>query len=442
MAGDPTVRVVVVHHRGIAKTISALRALLATEWTAGRLELVLVDNGSNDGIGTAVRAESDDVRIVRSPTNLGFGGGCNLGLEDLGDTSLVALVNDDVTVSPEWLRPLAASLRNDRSLGSASPKILFPGRFHEVVLESPTMIAGGGDRRWRGTHLSGARRDNVDVFNAVRPASGWWGPEPATHGEPGQWTRSRATLLVPAWTVHEPASFELRLSSATPRRVTIRSGSSSASIEVPTRPTWFPVTLGDDAAPVVSNVGTVLDADDYGSDRGHLEVDRGQYDRGEDVFAWCGAAVLLRREYLDDVGPFDERLFLYCEDLDLALRGRERGWRHRYVPESRVRHVHSASTALMSASRLTTLKERNHLIVAARHTTTRHSLGVVGRFIGATVGIARRDILGRLVRGERPTITSVRARARAFVGFLAATPGLIGERCRRRGRSTGAGRFN
>ena len=48
-----------------------------------------------------------------------------------------------------------------------------------------------------------------------------------------------------------------------------------------------------------------------------------------DVQAWCGGAVLLRASYLADVGGFDERLFLYYEDVDLSMRGTERGWRYR-----------------------------------------------------------------------------------------------------------------
>ena len=39
------------------------------------------------------------------------------------------------------------------------------------------------------------------------------------------------------------------------------------------------------------------------------------------MFAWCGGAVLLRPTYLDEVGLFDERLFLYYEDTDLSWRG-------------------------------------------------------------------------------------------------------------------------
>ena len=47
-----------------------------------------------------------------------------------------------------------------------------------------------------------------------------------------------------------------------------------------------------------------------------------------------GGAALYRRSAWDAVGGFDERIFLYYEDLDLAWRGRERGWRYKYVPAS------------------------------------------------------------------------------------------------------------
>jgi GT2 family glycosyltransferase len=58
----------------------------------------------------------------------------------------------------------------------------------------------------------------------------------------------------------------------------------------------------------------------------------------------CGAAVLIRREVLDEVGVFDEDLFAYHEDADWSLRVRERGLPLRVVPDAVVRHKVSAST--------------------------------------------------------------------------------------------------
>ena len=52
----------------------------------------------------------------------------------------------------------------------------------------------------------------------------------------------------------------------------------------------------------------------------------------------CGAALMLRREAFADVGGFDARFFMYCEDVDISWRLRHRGWRLRYVPSAHVLH--------------------------------------------------------------------------------------------------------
>jgi len=93
---------------------------------------------------------------------------------------------------------------------------------------------------------------------------------------------------------------------------------------------------------VIDNVGHLLYIDGLSRGRGRLEVDRGQYDRPEEVIGASGCAVLLRRAMLADVGLFDEDFFAYCEDTDLALRARLAGWTCRYVPAAVVYHKYSA----------------------------------------------------------------------------------------------------
>lgn len=66
------------------------------------------------------------------------------------------------------------------------------------------------------------------------------------------------------------------------------------------------------------------------------------YDRVEEVFGGCGAAVLYRRARIERIGFFDEEFFLLHEDTDLNVRARPAGWRCMYVPKAVVRHrVHS-----------------------------------------------------------------------------------------------------
>jgi len=95
---------------------------------------------------------------------------------------------------------------------------------------------------------------------------------------------------------------------------------------------------------LLQSAGLVLFRDGRGGDRGFRELDRGQYEHCDEVFGACGAGMLLRLDLIEDVGFFDERLFMYYEDLDLAWRARRRGWSFVYAPRAVVRHVHCGSS--------------------------------------------------------------------------------------------------
>jgi GT2 family glycosyltransferase len=78
-------------------------------------------------------------------------------------------------------------------------------------------------------------------------------------------------------------------------------------------------------------------------DRGSEQVDTGVYNRPEYVFGFTGAAVLLRREFIDDVSFegefFDEDFFAYREDADVSWRAQLLGWRFLYLPSAIVHHI-------------------------------------------------------------------------------------------------------
>lgn len=66
-----------------------------------------------------------------------------------------------------------------------------------------------------------------------------------------------------------------------------------------------------------------------------------------------GAAMIVRREALADVGPMDERYFLYFEDVDWCTRMQARGWLVQYVPASVMTHhwQHASGVGLGRAAR-------------------------------------------------------------------------------------------
>jgi hypothetical protein len=283
--------------------------------------------------------------------------------------------------------------------------------------------------------VTGVRVGDRQRWRSTRFAAGTWGPEVDGDGTDLQWTRGDARALVPADAV--ATTCELRLDAPGPTPVTVVCGDDRVTFTVGTEPAWYPVPFAGERVDVVNNAGTQLVADGYAADRGWLERDAGQYERDEDVFAWCGAAVLLRADYLREVGGFDERLFLYSEDVELAWRGLQHGWRHRLVPASVVRHVHSATSA--RHARTAVLKERNRLLVLLRHASPRLVARAPLRYLLVTGSYARRDVAAPLLAREPVRPGVVRSRLLALVGFGRLAPAMLASR--RRDRAVRSGRF-
>ncbi len=124
----------------------------------------------------------------------------------------------------------------------------------------------------------------------------------------------------------------------------------------------------------VNSVGVEIGADGAGHDIGFgLPVaDIAPTPRDIDVFS--AGAVAFRTEFLVATHGFDERFFLYYEDVDLARRGAELGWSYRCAPASIVVHRKGASTSQLG-DELAYLQERNRLWSALRHEPP----GTIGR---------------------------------------------------------------
>lgn len=89
-------------------------------------QVIVVDNGSSDGLADLVAERHPAVDLVQSPRNLGFAGGNNLGIINAtGD--VVILLNDDTEPEPDWLAPIAKAFEQDPALGIAGCQLLYPG---------------------------------------------------------------------------------------------------------------------------------------------------------------------------------------------------------------------------------------------------------------------------------------------------------------------------
>jgi GT2 family glycosyltransferase len=110
------------------------------------------------------------------------------------------------------------------------------------------------------------------------------------------------------------------------------------------------VLLQERAPELIDSAGLVADATLMGFDYLHGEP-AAVAETAASPLGPTGGAALYRREAFEAVGGFDERIFLYYEDLDLALRLATRGGRCRLAPGARALHAYSASLGAASAGK-------------------------------------------------------------------------------------------
>jgi len=100
--------VVILNYRGRADTLACVESVTAGSPAAA---VLVVDNGSGDGTPEAVRQRwADDVGVLELPSNLGFTGGMNAGIEWAlsAGASCITVLNNDTTVERGALDRLAA----------------------------------------------------------------------------------------------------------------------------------------------------------------------------------------------------------------------------------------------------------------------------------------------------------------------------------------------
>ncbi len=117
----PKVTVIIPHWNGIEVLEPCLRSLDETQYAG--LKVVVVDNASSDDSVAFVRREFPGVRVIENAENLGFAGGCNVGLRAI-ESEYYLVLNNDTTHDSDWIRPLVEQMESDTKIAAVQPKIM------------------------------------------------------------------------------------------------------------------------------------------------------------------------------------------------------------------------------------------------------------------------------------------------------------------------------
>jgi hypothetical protein len=429
----PLVTVVVLNYNGAERIPGVLRSLAAQDLPAGQMAVWVVDNASVDGSLELLARDFPWVRTIANPTNDGFAGGNNVALREIA-TSFVALLNDDAYPSPDWLRRLLEPLQRPEAerVAAVSAKIVFLPRFLPVELTTPGFLPGTLDTRALGVRLYRVTVDGRDVTDQVLWDRVGYGPEGEGAGR-FRWTRPAGMLLVPVddGPGGRPRRLGLRLAAETAKPVELAWPGGGASVKAEPDPLDVDVEVPGEVGlvDVLNNAGGMVFRDGYGADRAYQELDRGQYQRPEEVFTFCGGAVLLRTEALREAGLFDEDFFLYYEDTDLSWRLRALGWSIRYQPSAVVRHIHSASSVEWSPL-FVFHTDRNRLLMLTKNARAGLALREVLRYPLTTVLYVARDLIRARYARRRPPVRPTLLRLRVLGSYLRLLPVMLVRRRR------------
>jgi GT2 family glycosyltransferase len=146
------------------------------------------------------------------------------------------------------------------------------------------------------------------------------------------------------------------------------------------------------------------------------------YEDERDVDWVAGAFMLLPRQVFEQTGGFDERLFMYGEDMEWCYRIRDRGWRVRYYPTASIVHVdHASSEMRWGDERIALCLQRQRDIYAGRYGPVRGAILISLRVIGAGMRTAyysiRARLGGRSAQPYRDMQPYVRSTLRALVAL-------------------------
>lgn len=145
---------------------------------------------------------------------------------------------------------------------------------------------------------------------------------------------------------------------------------------------------------VIWYVGGKIDWENIiGSHVGVDEVDRGQYDTQREIDFATGACLFIKKEVFEKIGLFNEKYFLYLEDMDFSVRAKNAGIIIIFEPRAVVWHKNAQSAGGSGSKLQDYYISRNRLLFAFKYAKPKTKIAVLKQIITQSTNSARRGAL-------------------------------------------------
>jgi GT2 family glycosyltransferase len=119
---NPLVSIITVNFNSTQVTLDLLESLKLSEYQP--IETIVIDNGSIDDPENLIRTKAPEAIFKRSPQNVGFAGGNNLGIE-VAKGQYYFFINNDTEVSRSLITNMVRVFQSNLNVGAVSPKIIY-----------------------------------------------------------------------------------------------------------------------------------------------------------------------------------------------------------------------------------------------------------------------------------------------------------------------------
>ncbi|MEG1539729.1 MAG: glycosyltransferase family 2 protein [Muribaculaceae bacterium] len=117
-----SVSIITINYNGYDDTCELIDSLFQNETYP--FEIIVVDNASKNNDGERLKVKYPNVKVIISPTNIGFAGGNNLGYKS-STGEYILLMNNDMIVKAPFIKPLVDRFNSSPDIGLVSPKIKY-----------------------------------------------------------------------------------------------------------------------------------------------------------------------------------------------------------------------------------------------------------------------------------------------------------------------------
>ncbi len=351
------VSVITVNFNGKKHLPEFLESISKLEYPKKFIETIVVDNGSTDDSVSYIKKNYPEIRVITNGKNLGFAKANNIGIKK-STGEFILLLNNDTVVDSALITEMLSCFENDNKVAAVNAKLVLFDRYIRVSINGAHF----------STYLLTGSLNPVNL-KAIVYASTF---DNNIYEE----------ILIPyGHLTHNKVLLDIELIKATSQDCFITVGKTTTKIKTKGIGTAIrhkvSISVNDlqsEGKNLTQNTGNYFFRDGYGRDRGSIvinhelfhEIDEGQYDNLTDIEGFCGAGAMLRKEYLEKVGLFDEKFFFYYEDADLSFRLRKYGCKILFCPKAIIRHVHAATSKSGSDFFLTNA-ETGRLIFLLKH---------------------------------------------------------------------------